>query len=149
MNKEEEEGQQEPQKTITKKATGINLIDSFSPQDRKLQRRNAGVWWQSLTHERRVEVLQELKQMIREKIKQHGGMITEKEAIREFLNVDFPRSLEAAAQEMEQAGYLEIARDIRQRRWCVDTFELEVIDDPSLPRGVVVSEGGGEEKEES
>ncbi len=80
--------------------------------------------------------------MIREKIKQHGGMITEKEAIREFCNVDFPRSLEAAAQEMEQAGYLDIARDIRQRRWGVDTFALEIIDDEGQPRGVL--EEGGE-----
>jgi bacterioferritin (cytochrome b1) len=70
--------------------------------------------------------------MVREKQIQHGrnNMITEKDALNEFLNVDFPKAQREAAEEMRQAaGYFEIARDIMQRRWFVDTFALEIVDE--------------------
>lgn len=38
---------------------------------------------------------------------------------------------------MEQAGYFDVARSIRNTRWGDDKFSIEIIDDGSRGRGVI------------
>ena len=70
-----------------------------------------------------------LYDMIRQKMIEHRGLYSKEDCIREYLNRDFPQVQEVAAQEMENAGYVGVARSIRQTRWGVDKFAIEIIDD--------------------
>ena len=117
--------------------TGINLFDKLSPQDKKLAIANIKRHWASLSPEQRLEHMDLLYSMVRQKMVEHGGMINQMDAIREFLNEDFPKSQEAAAQEVEQADYFDVARSIRNTRWGDDKFSIEIIDDGSRGRGVI------------
>ena len=120
-----------------KKTTGINFLDRLNPEDRKLAMANAKKHWDSLTPEQKVEHMSELYAMVREKMRQHGGVMTQQGAIKDFLNNDLSCSVEAAAHEMEHVGYFDIARNLQETRWGVDKFAIEIIDDKSLPRGVL------------
>jgi hypothetical protein len=134
MIEEEEKQPRQP------KTTGIKFFDRLRPEDRKLAIANTKRYWNSLTPQERTEHMSELYDIVRQKMIQSHGVLTHEQAIRDFLKNDFPQSLEVGAQEMEQGGYLDAARDIRQRRWCVDTFALEIIDSESEPRGVLEGE---------
>ncbi len=120
-----------------KMPTSISFFDQLSAEDQFLCLSNSQRYWSSLSHDQNVEYLSELHEMIRWKIRQSGGVITHEQAVRDFLNNDFPNVLEATAQEMEQACYIDVARDIRQRRWGLDTFALDIIDVKIQPRGVL------------
>ena len=61
--------------------------------------------------------------LVREKLRQHGGMISRENAIKENLNDDFPVIIEQGASGIEQAaldtgniGYAHIANHIRKTR---------------------------------
>jgi hypothetical protein len=93
-------------------AGGINFYDKLTPQERKQFKKKAQIYWDSLTHDQKVADMNLFYEMIRRKLLEHRGLYSVKDCIREFLNVDLPQSIEAAAQEQEQAGNLDVARDI-------------------------------------
>ncbi len=51
-------------------------------------------------------------------------MITQDQAIREILNVDFPKAKQEAIEEAERNGRFDIADDLRHRRFGFDAFTI-------------------------
>jgi hypothetical protein len=109
------------------KKTGIDFFDNLDVETRKLAIRNAKAFWRSLTKEEKIERLDEWYGYVRQKMHERAGTITEREIINELLE-EFPRVQKEAAEEMWQAGFFDIARDIMQRRWFVDTWGLDIVD---------------------
>jgi hypothetical protein len=59
---------------------------------------------------------------------QKGGLITHDEAIKEIINVDFPKIKEEAIKEAEQNGRLDIAEDLkRKERFGIDYVATNLI----------------------
>ena len=81
--------------------------------------------------------MSELFAIVRGTLRAHGGIMTQQDAIKDFLNNDLPHSIEDAAQEMGKAGYVDVARSMQETRWGVDKLSIEITDDESQPRGVL------------
>ncbi len=56
-------------------------------------------------------------------------MITGKQAVNELFDKDLPAALAAAIEEAENNGRADIANDLRCRRICIDTFEIDLLDE--------------------
>ena len=70
--------------SVNKKNTGIGMLDNLSPEDRKLAIENSKKHWQSLTPEQKVMHLDLYYSMLRREQREHGGMITNIDAVNEF-----------------------------------------------------------------
>jgi hypothetical protein len=71
---------------MNKKKTGIDMLDNLSPEDRELAIENSTKHWQSLTPEQKVMHLDLYYAMLRQKQREHGGMITNIDAANEFFS---------------------------------------------------------------
>jgi acyl-CoA reductase-like NAD-dependent aldehyde dehydrogenase len=111
------------------KPKGINFLDRLSNEDRKLAIENSAKHWQSLTPEQKAERLYLYYAMLRQKQREHGGMITTMDAVNEFFDKDLPAEVQGAIEEAEQNGRFNIAAELRSRRFGVDTFEIILVDE--------------------
>jgi hypothetical protein len=87
------------------------------------------MYWDSLKPEEKERTMNELNEMIRTKIKEHGGKMTRRQALLEFLNIDVPRGRQLAIEEAIQNGRLDIAKDLDKRWFGINTFEIELRDE--------------------
>ena len=115
------------------KRTGIDLIDNLTPQERRDLKAKLQQHFDSLSHQEKIEHMNLMHDLIREKMRQHGGMISKEDAIKEYLNEDFPEIVEQTASDVERTaaetgdiGYMHIANNIRKTRWGVDAFDIKV-----------------------
>jgi hypothetical protein len=115
--------------SVNKKNTGIDMLDNLSPEDRKLAIENSKKQWQSLTPEQKVMHLDLYYAMLQQEQREHGGMITNIDAVNEFLSKDLPAAQAAAVKEAEHNGRLDIEADLKRRRFGVHTFEIILIDE--------------------
>jgi hypothetical protein len=67
--------------------------------------------------------------MLRQEQREHGGMIKNIVAVNEFFSRDLPAAQAAVVKEAEHNGRLDIAADLKRRRFGVDTFEIILIDE--------------------
>ncbi len=132
-----------------KKKTGIDFLDNLSTEERKLALSSAKRHWQSLTPQQKAEHLTSIYDIVRQKIREHHGMMSHADAMKEYLNVDVPQNIESAARGLEEAGYYDIASEINQRRLGIDSFVFDIIeDDPDQPTGFTVSLPSAPSREE-
>ena len=113
--------------------TGINVIDNLSDEEYFAAVRDAKKRYAAMTPEERVRQMGSIYEIHRQKLIEHGGMISQQQALEEFLNKDFPEQVESMAKEMESAAvehndkrYLEIANHLRTTRWGIDQLDFEV-----------------------
>jgi Salt tolerance down-regulator len=110
------------------KKTGFDYIDNLSKEDRIKAFNNVREHWLSLTPEERTQYLDDYYTAIREKMKSKSGLITHDEAIKEIINVDFPKIKEEAIKEAEQNGRFDIAEDLkRKERFGIDYLATNLI----------------------
>jgi hypothetical protein len=62
-------------------------------------------------------------------MREHGGMITEREIANRLINEELPETVMAAIEEAEKNGRQDIAEDLKRRRIGIDTFEIVLIDE--------------------
>ena len=113
---------------ITK--TGFDYLDNLSSDSERAEAfKNIREHWNSLTQEERVKALDTYYTLIREKMREKGGLITEQDAAREILNIDLPRAQQEAIEEAEKNGRYDLANELKRRRIGVDTFAIVLIDE--------------------
>ena len=104
------------------------MFDNLNPQDRKLAIENSKKHWQSLTPEQKVIHLDLYYTMLRQEQQEHGGMITNIDAVNEFFSKDLPAA-QPADKEAEHNGRLDIEADLKRRLFGVHTLEIILIDE--------------------
>lgn len=115
---------------ITTTKTGFDYLDNLTSDSERAQAfKNIRGHWNSLTQEERVKALDTYYTLIREKMREKGGLTTEQDAAREILNFDLPRAQQAAIEEAEKNGRYDFANELKRRRIGVDTFAIVLIDE--------------------
>ena len=139
----EEENKNKKKRTVT----GIDMIDRLTPDEYREAKAAARARWNFMNQAERVEQMNLIYDLVREKMRQHKGLISQADAIKEYCNIDFPRMIEQTARELEQEavktgdrGYSDIARSLRQTRWGIDATDFDVrLVGNDQPVGVFVS----------
>jgi hypothetical protein len=106
--------------------TGFTYLDGLSPKQRTEVFRKEKHHWNSLTVEERTQCLSDCYELIREKMKSKNGLITQEQAVKEIINVDFPVALQEAIEEADRNHDLQLAQELRKRHFGIDTFAIKL-----------------------
>jgi hypothetical protein len=77
------------------KPTGIDLLDKLTPEERRELKAKLQQHFDSLSQQEKIEHMNLVHDLVREKMIKHKGLISKEDAIKEYLNQDFPAFIEA------------------------------------------------------
>jgi predicted nuclease with TOPRIM domain len=115
------------------KPHGIDLIDNLTPQERKELKAKLQQHFDSLSQDEKIEHMNLMHDLIREKLRQHGGMISKQDAINQYHNEHFPIIIKEGLQYIEARARtikdLKLVQDLKKAEWRTKHFDFDIIED--------------------
>jgi ribosomal protein L15 len=111
--------------------TGFEFWDNLTDEERKQVRQQYLAELETMSPQEKAKMVDDLQTAIREKQRENGGKLMKAssyDVLREMMNVDLQKDREAAAQEVEKYGYLELGQHIRRYKVGYETININIVD---------------------